>query len=107
MTLKGLGTIIRMDGRTLNGVRSFKVCAGLDSLSTITLEFAATATIAGEAQVWVRDLQQGLRELVVAAEHRAERAEARADEAEAAAGQSPVGAMAYIVPVPPEKESEP
>ena len=106
MTLKGLGTIIRMDGRALNGIRSVKICAGLDTLSTVTLEFAATATLAGEAQVWVRDLQQGLRDRAVAAEHRADRAEARADEAEAAAGQSPVGAMAYIVPVTPEKGND-
>lgn len=107
MALKGVGTVTKMDGRTLHGIRSVKVCIGLDSLSTVTLEFAATATISGEAQVWVRDLQQGLRERVIEAEQRAERAEARADEAESEASKPPSGAMAYIVPVPADKGTDP
>ena len=69
MALKGVGTVIKMDGRTLNGIRSLKVCVGLDSLSTVTLEFAATATVTGEGQVWVRDLQQGLGEHSVSREY--------------------------------------
>lgn len=70
MALKGVGTVIKMDGRTLNGIRSLKVCVGLDTLSTVTLEFAATATVSGEGQVWVRDLQQGLGERPVPSEYR-------------------------------------
>lgn len=112
VALKGIGTIIKMDGRPLHGIRMVKVCAGLDTLSTVTLEFTATATISGEAQVWVRDLQQGLRERAVAAEHRADKAEFRADKAEHRADTAesapsfrPEDAtLAYIVPVPKEED---
>ena len=112
VALKGIGTIIKMDGRPLHGIRMVKVCAGLDTLTTVTLEFTATATISGEAQVWVRDLQQGLRERAVAAEHRADKAEFRADKAEHRADTAesapnfrPEDAtLAYIVPVPNDED---
>lgn len=116
MPVNGAGTVIKMDGRKLDGVRSVRVETSYDGVSTVTLEFVATASIDGEAQVWIKDRTQALENRAAAAEDRADEAQIRAHDAEGRATDAEdrataseartsidtsAGTLAYIVPVNP------
>ena len=107
VALIGDRTTILMDGRPVVGVRSVCVNVGVDEISKITLEIVGTASVTGDAQVWIKDSTQEMFDRTDAAEAKADAAlirtgaaEARADAAEA---NSPAGlegaTLAYIVPV--------
>lgn len=98
---------VLMDGRPLTGVRSICLDVEQGKVSTVTLELDATATVFGDAKVWIKDQTQALSDKTDAAEARADAAdirtvvaEARADAAEASSTAGMDGAtLAYIVPV--------
>lgn len=108
-------TRVLMDGKPLTGVHAFRIECSKGGITRITLELAGTASIDGEAQVWVKDENQNLINRAdaadgranaavnraAAADNRATAAEARADAAEARPMiDTSTGTLAYIVPVP-------
>ena len=74
VALIGDRTKILMDGRPIVGVRSICVNVGMNDISKITLEIVGTASITGDAQVWIKDATQEMSDRTTAAEARAGRA---------------------------------
>lgn len=100
VALIGNRTKILMDGRPIIGVRSVCVNVDANEISKITLEIVGTASVTGDAQVWIKDSTQEMSDRTTVAEARADAAEARASAAEATGTASMDGAtLAYIVPV--------
>jgi hypothetical protein len=102
MSLGCSETKILMDGVPLTGVHAFRIECDGNSKSRIILEIAGSATLTGDAQVWISDATQAQADKAEAAETRADAAEARADAAEAKVPDLQNGTLAYIVPVPQE-----
>ena len=102
MSLDCSDTEILMDGVPLTGVHAFRIECDNNTKSRIILEIAGSATLTGDAQVWISDATQAQTDKADAAETRADAAEARAEAAEAKVPDIQSGTLAYIVPVPQE-----